>query len=291
MPPPPVYNRGPRQSVCAEAYGDWNKERIFVPTVYPKTEEQKERLKERLAASFLFSGLDAKDLTIVVDAMQEVNFEPGTRIITEGQDGEHLFFIEEGSPECKKLIDGEERVVKTCVPGDVFGELALLYNAPRAATVDATDRCKCWNLDRKTFNHIVKAASTERVDVQDEYLKKVGLFQNMNDTDRAQLAYALKAEKYQKGDCIIQQDDDKGDKFYIVEEGFCVARRIEAGQEDKVLDYGPGDYFGELALLMNQPRKATVSVSSDQAKVLSLDRRSFGKMIGSLQDLLKREYT
>merc|ERR1719188_1707792 len=95
-------------------------------------------------------------MDVVLMAMAEKNFPSGSRIITEGDDGNHLYVIEDGSPVCKKMIDGENKVVKKCKPGDVFGELALLYNNPRAATVEAVDKCLCWQLDRETFNYIVK---------------------------------------------------------------------------------------------------------------------------------------
>ena len=55
--------------------------------------------------------------------------------------------------------ESEEKYLKTYEPGEAFGELALLYNAPRAATIKAKNNCTLWVLDRNTFNHIVKDAS------------------------------------------------------------------------------------------------------------------------------------
>ena len=79
----------------------------------------------------------------------------------QNDDGDCLYVIEEGVFECKIRQGGEDVVVKTCEPGDAFGELALLYNCPRAASVDSTGNAILWKLDRATFNAIVKdAAST-----------------------------------------------------------------------------------------------------------------------------------
>ena len=64
-------------------------------------------------------------------------------MISEGDNGDFLFVIEKGALKCTKLVEGEEKVVKTVNEGDVFGELALLYNCPRAASVVAND--VSWN--------------------------------------------------------------------------------------------------------------------------------------------------
>jgi len=283
--PPPPDNRmkKARQSVSAEAYGAWNVKKEFTPPQYPKPEEQTNKLKRILGASWLFSSLDDKDLGVIVLAMKDESFEPGARILTEGDDGDFLFVIEQGSPLCKKKIDGEEKVVKTCQPGDVFGELALLYNCPRAASVEAADKALCWKLDRETFNHIVKDSATKRIREYDEFLKNVSLFISMDAYERSQLCDALVPETHNKGDFIVKQDEP-GNKFYILAEGALVAHK----NDTQVMEYAVGDYFGELALLKSQPRAASVLVTSNTAKVLSLDRKSFHKMLGPLEGILTR---
>jgi len=65
---------------------------------------------------------------------------------------------------CQKLFPGntEATFLKTYQPGEAFGELSLLYNAPRAATIIANEECQLWKLDRETFNHIVKDAANKK---------------------------------------------------------------------------------------------------------------------------------
>eukprot|EP00929_Paragymnodinium_shiwhaense_P060941 TRINITY_DN30424_c0_g1_i1.p1 TRINITY_DN30424_c0_g1~~TRINITY_DN30424_c0_g1_i1.p1 ORF type:complete len:407 (+),score=142.71 TRINITY_DN30424_c0_g1_i1:82-1302(+) len=285
---PPAVSSRPRTSVSAEAYGDWNRAKVFKPPVYEKSEEQQASLKEVLSKSFLFKKLDDGDMGVIVAAMKEVAFDAGTRIITEGDDGDHLFVIVEGSPVCKKLIDGELKVVKECFPGDVFGELALLYNAPRAATVDATDACRCWQLDRETFSYILKSGATQRMTIREDQLKNVTLFLGLQPEERLSIVAALKRESYNKGDVVIRQGD-QGDKFYIVDSGELTSSRVVDGEERQRMQYRAGDYFGELALLKNQPRAATMEVVSESATVMSLDRKTFNKMLGPLESLLNRQ--
>ena len=75
-----------------------------------------------------------------------------------------LYVVESGELSCFKLFPGksEETFLKKYQPGEAFGELALLYNAPRAATIIADTESVLWSLDRQTFNHIVKDAANRK---------------------------------------------------------------------------------------------------------------------------------
>jgi cAMP-dependent protein kinase regulator len=271
-----------RQSVSAEAYGDWNKKKEFVSSVIPKTDDQKARLRNCLQRSFLFSSLEANDLGIVVGAMKEVHVPAGTRVINQGDDGNELSVIENGTLECLiRMPDGSEKVVASCTSGDVFGELALLYNCPRAASVDCKEAAVLWQLDRDTFNHIVKEAAQKKRQRYDVFLSKVPLLSSMDNYERSQLADALKVVNFEAGTDMVKAGD-VGDSFYIIEEGEAAAYKNGA----QVMSYGAGDYFGELALLRNQPRAATVTAKS-AVNALSLDARSFNRLL-NVQDLLAR---
>lgn len=274
-----------RASVSAEAYGAWNQKKAFTPPEYPKTEDQKVRLKATLAKSFMFSSLEGKDMDTVILAMKEKTTEGKERLIQQGEDGDYLFVIEEGAIEClKKMEDGTEKCVKTCEPGDCFGELALLYNCPRAASVDSKGKCVLWQLDRETFNHIVKGAAAEKRDRYDTFLATVPLLKQLDTYERSQIADAVCRETYEDGKDVVIEDDP-GDKFFIIESGAAYAEKKGVG---KVMDYTPGDYFGELALLRNQPRAATVKAKGSLS-VLSLSRGSFKRLLGPLDDILARQ--
>merc|ERR1719428_1515960 len=105
--------------------------------------------------------------------------------------------------ECIKEINGEPKVVKVVNAGDVFGELALLYNCPRAASVEAKERCVCWKLDRETFNAIVKEASVNKRNRYDGFLKSVNILNSLDAYERSQIADALKCETFEKGAVIV----------------------------------------------------------------------------------------
>ena len=282
----------PRAGVSSEAYGKYNKKEDFVARKIPKTEEQIKRIKSSVIHSFLFSNLEAKDLEIVIGAMDEKRFKSGEDVITQGDKGDCLFFVENGNLDCyKQFSKGTEPVlVKKYQPGDSFGELALLYNAPRAATIRAvSDEVITWMLDRETFNHIVRDAAQKKREKYENFLKKVEILSTIDSYEIMQISDAIKSATYQKDDYIIREGE-MGDVFYILEEGECVATKtLEPGKPDTVIkDYGVGDYFGERALIKGEPRYANIIVKSDIAKVISLDRTSFKRLLGPIEDLLKR---
>jgi cAMP-dependent protein kinase regulator len=173
-------------------------------------------------------------------------------------------------------------------PGESFGELALLYNAPRAATIRAKTQSTLYSLDRDTFNLIVKESSKKKREKYEQILRKVSILDSVSVYERSQIADAIKVQTFKAGETVIQQGDP-GNIFYMVSEGEAVAmKKFEDSKEDKqVLKYDQGDYFGELALLRDEPRAASVIAKTDLV-VLKLDRLSFKRMIGPLEEILKR---
>lgn len=166
--------------------------------------------------------------------------------------------------------------------------MALLYNAPRAATITSDGEAVLYALDRQTFNHIVKDAAIRKREKYETFLKKVPLLETMEDYERSQVSEAFKDIKYNAGDVIIKEGDEGKDLFFLVS-GQAVATKVlksgEAAQEVK--QYNTGDYFGELALLRNEPRAANV-IAKTECQCVSMDRHSFKRMLGPLNEILKR---
>jgi len=278
-----------RTSVSAEAYGDWNQITAFSPVVIPKSEEQKKKLREVLQQCILFETLDHDSLDIIVDAMAERSLDAGERIISEGEAGDVMFVIEQGSFDCLKQLDGHEEVVKHCSAGDYFGELALLYNSPRAASVVARETSLIWELDRETFNHVVRDASIAKREKFESFLSQVPIMEALGPYERAQLADALKIQLVTAGTTVLHQGEE-GKLFYIVEDGQLVAMKSEGGgPEQEVLNYFRGSYFGELALLGSDDARAATVVAQTDAKLLWIDRTMFERLLGPLKDVMKQK--
>jgi len=295
MPPLPAASRGPRQSVSAEAYGDWNvKQTDFVAPVYAKEPDTMKRIEAVLQTSFLFHTLEAEEMKTVILALKDKKLGPKERIIEQGADGDSMFIIEEGELDCFKMIDGADKVVKTCYPGDAFGELALLYNCPRAASVESKDKpCQLWELDRETFNRIVKDSAAKKRTTYTDVLKKIPLFKNVDEYEMMTIADALKTENFEESKVQVIKQGDPGDKFYIILEGECVAMKaFTAGSEPRqVMVHKVGDYFGELAIIKNEPRAASIFTHTDKVKCLSMERKVFKRLLGPIEEILRREAT
>lgn len=278
---------GQRNSVSAEAYGDWNQLKAYTPVVVPKSEKQKEKLLEVLRSCILFATLDGGSLDIIVNAMAERRVDSGERIINEGDTGDFMFVVEQGAFDCLKRVDNREDVLHHCIAGDYFGELALLYNCPRAASVVAREASVAWQLDRETFNHIVREAAMTRRQKYEEFLSQVPILAELGQYERAQLSDAFRTQLVTAGTTVLRQGED-GALFYLVEDGELVAMKSEGGQEREVFSYHRGGYFGELALLGGSHDRAATVMARTDAKLLWVDRTMFERLLGPLKNVLEQ---
>lgn len=280
----------PRPSVSAEAYGEWNKKEHFKPKVIKKDEETKDQIRHKISKAFMFNNLSEDDLNVVIDAMRVVNFKEGDWVIKQGEDGDELYVVGSGKYACTKVFPGQTDPTHLLYykAGQAFGELCLLYNSPRAASIQCLEAGTLYGLDRATFNHIVKDAAVRRREKYEQFLSSIELLQGMEPYERTSLADAVVEEQYKKGDYVIRQGDE-GDRFFFIVKGEATAsKRLQPGKAlVEVMQYNPGSYFGELALIHDAPRAANVIAKTDLT-VVSLDKDTFKRIMGSSEELLQR---
>ena len=116
-------------------------------------------------------------------------------------------------------------MVKAYDKGGIFGELALLYNQPRAASIKATSACVLYSLDRETFNQIARKASYEKRKLYENFLQKMEIFQNLTKTERMKICDCLKEQSEKKG-ALIVKEGDMGDRFYLLKSGTADAIKL-----------------------------------------------------------------
>jgi cAMP-dependent protein kinase regulator len=242
--------------------------------------------------AFMFSALDEKEKEIVVDAMEEAKVDVNDVVIKEGDQGDCLYVVGTGTLSCTKIFPGntDPTFLKSYTPGEAFGELALLYNAPRAATITAIESCTLFRLDRDTFNHIVKDSAQRKREKYEEFLAKVPILSTMEPYERTSLADAFREIRVTAGEKVITEGEP-GNDLFLLQEGEAVATKtLQAGQApQQVMAYKMGDFFGERALLKNEPRAANIVASTD-CLLVAMDRHSVKRLLGPLETVLKRNF-
>lgn len=130
----------------------------WTPPQYDKSEAEREHLMEKFKTNILTKRVDEQHLKTLVDATQKREFKAEDTLIKYGDPGEEWFILDSGTLEC--VVQGQEEVFKKTInEGETFGELALLYDAPRSATITALTDCSCWVIDRTTFKSIIMASA------------------------------------------------------------------------------------------------------------------------------------
>uniref|UniRef100_A0A0G4G639 Cyclic nucleotide-binding domain-containing protein n=1 Tax=Chromera velia CCMP2878 TaxID=1169474 RepID=A0A0G4G639_9ALVE len=279
--------RNRRASVSAESVNPLNYQKV----VHPKDEGTKERLRKMVPEcnQVLFSKLSPQKLEDIVDAMFEVKVPEGKDLIKQGEEGDNFYLVFDG--EFDIFVSRDERgpqKVMTAGPGKSFGELALMYFVPRAATVTATRDSVCWALSRYAFQHLIVAGEQQQQNKYEAFISSVPVFDALNKYEKMQLAEALRPEEIAEGTMIIKQGDP-GNDMYILEEGEAVALLSKDGKPPvEVMQYKTGSYFGELAIIGEQPRAASVQAKT-ACKLLSISRAAFTRILGPIKDILQRK--
>lgn len=280
---PVAFNANRRTSVSAEALNpDKFKSDSWKPPTNDLTASQKSELQKTLTSNFLFKQLDENLKKTVIDVLTRKQFKKNDEIIKQGDEGDFFYIIENGTVDF--YVNGTK--VNSSGEGSSFGELALMYNSPRAATAIAAsdDGVNCWALDRLTFRRILLEGTFNKRIMYENFLKDVKVLSSLSSHERSKLADALSTEIYHKGDKIVKEGE-QGENFYFIESGTCQISKENAGVVAKI---SKGDYFGEVALLNDLPRQATVE-ALDTVIVATLGKSGFSRLLGPAVDVLKSQ--
>lgn len=112
--------------------------------------------------------------------------------------------------------------------------------------------------------------------------------ESLDEWERMTVADALEPATFPSGATVVKQGD-YGDEFFIIVEGTAIVTQNIDNQEVKVAELEKSDYFGEIALLLDRPRAATVTAQgTTELKCVKLDRARFERVLGPCADILKR---
>lgn len=240
------------------------------------------RLASSLRNTIFFQELGDDLMSQVLNALRRTEIAAGIPVIQQGDEGDDLYVLDSGRVE---FVQNGTRIGEANAP-TTFGELALLYNTKRKATVRTLDDSVVYTLDRITFKQIMVAKlSRKRVHSQ-QVLASIDIFSGLSEATQLKIADALHPASYVQGDIVIRQGES-GYDFFLIDEG-----TVDVSVDGEIVaSLSSGSYFGEIALIYDLPRAATVTVTSAKLKVESLSSRGFEQLIGPslLAELRKRD--
>jgi cAMP-dependent protein kinase regulator len=238
--------------VAAERYDPEADEDDGQKVVHPKSDDQRHRLNDAVKNILLFRSLEEKQMQEVIDAMFERKVVPGEHVIEQDDDGDNFYVIDHGTYD---ILVHQKKVGAYNEVGS-FGELALMYNMPRAATIVATNEGSLWAMDRATFRRIVLKNAFNKRKMYEALLETVPLLKSLDSYERMNIADALVSKQFSDGVQIIKQGDSASCMYFIEDGEVRIAIRPSAEEpESDITSVHKGGYFGELALVTHKQER------------------------------------
>uniref|UniRef100_A0A7S3JNH7 cGMP-dependent protein kinase n=1 Tax=Aureoumbra lagunensis TaxID=44058 RepID=A0A7S3JNH7_9STRA len=256
----------------------------------PKSADEEARIIRMTKSNFLFANLSAEKLAQLVGVMQKQYFEANDVIMRWGDEGDKFYLVESGAYDVKiRDANSIERTIHSYRhPGEGFGELALMYGKPRSATVKCVEAGYTWSLSRLAFRAILMKPVPRQ-----NLMKTLGMvhgLQTLTAPQLQRLCDAAQSVSCPSGTDIIKQGDI-GDCFYVISQGKCGVYKTttDGGETDALITLGANSFFGERALLHNEPRSATVRALED-VTLLKLTRSVFKEVSAGIKESLQAEH-
>jgi CRP-like cAMP-binding protein len=231
----------------------------------------------------LFEGLTLNERRALARSMRHHRARAGETIIREGDPAESFYLIADG----EVVVYHEEapnEPIATLTKGDYLGEASAMEGAVRSASARATRQTELLVLDRIDFRLFARAhvSVAEKVNEAKELialLRKMPAFREVTLAQLAIMASLMKPLRALAGDEVVRQGDI-GSSMFIIREGQVEVLVSPDGKEQRrVAVLGPGEYFGEIALVEKVPRTASVKALAD-CELSELTKDDFDRRIG-----------
>eukprot|EP00062_Callorhinchus_milii_P001560 gi/632936804/ref/XP_007896165.1/ PREDICTED: cGMP-dependent protein kinase 2-like [Callorhinchus milii] len=247
-----------------------------------KSSSSKKLITDAVMNNDFLKKLEFQHVREIVECTYEQIYQQDELVIQEGEAGNHLYVLAEGLLEV--LQNG--KLLGQMYPGTAFGELAILYNCKRTATVKAVVKSWIWVLDRQVFQNIMMKSAQARQKEYFNFLRSVSLLKDFPEEKLAKIVDCLEVDYYDEGEYIIRQGEE-GNTFFIIAKGKVRVTQMTEGIEDpqEIKTLGVGDYFGEKALISEDVRSANIIADENDIHCLVIDRDTFNQMIGTYEEL------
>ncbi|XP_074680031.1 cGMP-dependent protein kinase 2 isoform X1 [Strix aluco] len=247
-----------------------------------KDSSEKKLITDALNKNQFLKRLEPHQIRDMVECMYERTFQQESYIIRQGEPGNHIFVLKEGSLE----VFQQNKLLSSIPAWTAFGELAILYNCTRTASVKAITNVKTWALDREVFQNIMRVTAQTRQEQYRNFLRSVSLLKNLPEDKLAKIMDCLEVEYYDKGDYVIREGEE-GNTFFIIAKGKVIVTQSTANhsQPQLIKNLHKGDYFGEKALISDDVRSANVIADEHNVECLVIDRETFNQTVGTYEEL------
>ena len=263
----------------------------YSPYSEEKSQEIYEKIRNKCESLFFFNNLSENELNLIISAFKTEKFKKGDTIFSEGQSGNKLYILDSGELDCWKTFKKDDPMtfIKTYKEGDSFGELALLYNYKRNYTIIAKTSAVLFSLDRQDYKGIIQGTELNQREKFKAALKNIDILQNLTPNEVGKVCDIMIEKEFKAGEEIIKQNENE-DEFIILYEGNCHSEKIsESGKAPQMLkEFESYDYFGEAPWFKSEQRNYIVIADSD-CTVFVISRKEFKRMVGSLENILKRK--
>ncbi|KAM9236690.1 cGMP-dependent protein kinase 2 isoform 1-T1 [Leptosomus discolor] len=247
-----------------------------------KDSSEKKLIMDAMNKNQFLKRLDLHQIQDMVECMYERTFQQGSYIIKQGEPGNQIFVLKEGSLE----VFQQNKLLSSIPVWTAFGELAILYNCTRTASVKAITDVKTWALDREVFQNIMRVTAQTRQEQYRNFLRSVSLLKNLPEDKLTKIMDCLEVEHYDKGDYVIREGEE-GNTFFIIAKGKVIVTQSTAdhSQPQLIKNLHKGDYFGEKALISDDVRSANVIADEYNVECLVIDRETFNQTVGTYEEL------
>ncbi|KAM7415612.1 hypothetical protein PAMA_017912 [Pampus argenteus] len=248
----------------------------------PKDASVKKLLSDALNKNQYLKRLELQQIKDMVECMYERTYQQGDYVIKQGEPGYHLFVLADG----KLDVFQHNKLLTSIAVWTTFGELAILYNCTRTASVRAVNKVWTWALDREVFQNIMRRTAETRHEQYRNFLRSVSLLANLPEDKLSKIVDCLEVEYYDKGEYVIREGEE-GSTFYIIAQGKVkVTQTTEAHKLPQIINtLQKGDYFGEKALISDDVRSANIIAEENGVECLVIDRETFDQTVGTFNEL------
>ncbi|XP_068461011.1 cGMP-dependent protein kinase 2 [Clinocottus analis] len=244
----------------------------------------KKLLADALNKNQYLKRLELQQIKDMVECMYERTYQQDEYVIKQGEPGQHLFVLADG----KLDVFQQNKLLASITVWTTFGELAILYNCTRTASVRAVNNVRTWALDREVFQNIMRRTAETRHEQYRNFLRSVSLLAYLPEDKLSKIVDCLEVEYYDKGEHVIREGEE-GSTFYIIAQGKV---KVTQTTEDHKLPQTintlqKGDYFGEKALISDDVRSANIMADENGVECLVIDRETFNQTVGTFNELQK----